>query len=100
MDMLRTATNLEKLVQLWDNIGICPTPSEYEQTLSLGGAFLKSYAWLNAWSLEKDGKSFHIVAKHHSLSHLLWNSKQSQSKDIQSSVGALRGKTLLAKSVG
>ena len=37
--------------------------------------FLKSYAWLNAWSLEKDRMSFHIVAKHHSFLHLLWNSK-------------------------
>ena len=46
-----------------------------EKRLSLGGAFLKSYAWLNAWSLEKDRKSLHIVAKHHSFLHLLWNSK-------------------------
>lgn len=75
VEMLRAATSLEKLVQLWDDIGICPTPAEYEQSLSLGGDFLKSYAWLNEWSLEKDRKSFHIVAKHHSFLHLLWNSK-------------------------
>ena len=75
VEMLNAATSLEKLVQLWDEMGVCPTPAQYEQTMSLGGSFLKSYAWLNAWSLEKGRMSFHVVAKHHSFLHLLWNSK-------------------------
>ena len=73
VEMLNAATSLKKLVQLWDDIGLCHTPAEYEEILSLGGSFLKSYAWLNAWSLEKDRMSFHVVAKHHSFLHLLWN---------------------------
>ena len=56
-------------------LNVCHTPAEYEEILSLGGSFLKSYAWLNAWSLEKDRMSFHVVVKHHSFSHLLWNSR-------------------------
>ena len=73
VEMLNAATSLKKLVQLWDDIGLCHTPAEYEEILSFGGSFLKSYAWLNAWSLEKDRMSFHVVAKHHSFLHLLWN---------------------------
>ena len=74
-NMLIAATSLEKLVKLWDDMDICPTPSEYEKGLALAGSFLKSYQWLNLWSLEKDRKSFHIVPKHHSFLHLVWNSK-------------------------
>ena len=73
--MLLAASSLEKLVHLWDQAGIFLTREEYEKSLQLGDAFLQSYAWLNAWSLEKDRKSFHIVPKHHSFIHLLWNSQ-------------------------
>jgi hypothetical protein len=73
--MLTAATSLEKLVQLWDTAGIIPTPAEYQQSLDLTDDFLKRYEWLNKWSLEKDRMSFHIVPKHHSFIHLVWNSK-------------------------
>ena len=73
--MVTAATSLEKLVLLWDEIGTFPTPAEYEQGLHLANAFLQSYDWLNKWTLEKDRMSFHIVAKHHSFLHLVWNSK-------------------------
>jgi len=73
--MLTAATSLEKLVQLWDTAGIIPTPAEYQQSLDLADDFLKRYEWLNKWSLEKDRMSFHIVPKHHSFIHLVWNSK-------------------------
>ena len=73
--MLRACTSLEKLVKLWDEMSWFPTAAEYEQTLHLAGAFLRSYEWLNIWSLGKDRKSFNIVAKHHSFVHLTQNSR-------------------------
>ena len=73
--MVSAATSLEKLVALWDGAGIVLTPAEFSKSLTLGKGFLDDYAWLNQWSLEKDRKSFHITAKHHTFIHLLWNSK-------------------------
>ena len=73
--MLRASTSLEKLVRMWDDMGTFPRTAEYEETLHLAGTFLRSYEWLNKWSLEKDRKSFNIVAKHHSFLHLVWKSR-------------------------
>lgn len=73
--MITAATSLEKLVQLWDDMGTFPTQGEYEKGLKLASAFLHSYNWLNMWSLEKDRNCFNIVAKHHSFIHLVWNAK-------------------------
>ena len=73
--MLRASTSLEKLVRMWDDLGTFPTTAEYEETLHLAGTFLRSYEWLNQWSLEKGRKSFNIVAKHHSFLHLVWKSR-------------------------
>ena len=63
------------LVCLWDQCGFFLAQEDYDASLALGGTFLKSYSYLYKWSLEKDRKSFHIVAKHHSFMHLLWGSK-------------------------
>ena len=49
--------------------------AEFSTSLSLGKGFLDDYAWLGQWSFESDRNSFHIVAKHHTFIHLLWNSK-------------------------
>ena len=92
--MITAATSLEKLVLLWDEIGTFPTPAEYEQGLHLANAFLQSYDWLNKWSLEKDRMGFHIVAKHHSFLHLVWNSKYLN----PSLIGASKERILLARS--
>ena len=73
--MLRASTSLEKLVRMWDDLGTFPTTAEYEETLHLAGTFLRSYEWLNQWSLEKCRKSFNIVAKHQSFLHLVWKSR-------------------------
>ena len=73
--MVLVATSLEKLVKLWDEADTFLTSSQYQKGLKLAGDFLRSYAWLNQWSLEKDRMSFHIVPKHHSFIHLVWNSK-------------------------
>ena len=51
------------------------TSSQYQKALKLAGDFLRSYAWLNQWSLEKDRMSFHIDPQHHRFIHLVWNSK-------------------------
>lgn len=74
-NMITAATSLEKLVRLWDDMGVFPTAAEYKQSLCLASAFLQSYDWLNKWSLEKDRMSFHVVAKHHSFLHLVWDSQ-------------------------
>ena len=58
--MLRASTSLEKL-RMWDDLGTFPTTAEYEETLHLAGTFLRSYEWLNQWSLEKGRKSFNIA---------------------------------------
>ena len=73
--MILVATSLEKLVKVWDDAGTFLTSPQYQKGLKLAGDFLTSYAWLNQWSLEKDRMSFHIVPKHHSFIHLVWNSK-------------------------
>ena len=73
--MLCAAESLEKLVSLWDGASTILTAAEYEESLALGKAFLDAYLFLHHWSLEKDRCSFHIVAKHHTFIHLLWNSK-------------------------
>ena len=67
-NMITAATSLEKLVRVWDDMGVFPTAAEYKQSLCLASAFLQSDDWLNKWSLEKDRLSFHLVAKHHSFS--------------------------------
>ena len=74
--MLCAAESLEKLVSLWDGASTILTAAEYEESLALGKALLDAYLFLHHWSLEKDRCSFHIVAKHHTFIHLLWNSKQ------------------------
>ena len=73
--MLCAAESLEKLVSLWDGASTILTAAEYEESLALGKAFLDAYLFLHHWSLEKDRCSFHIVAKHHTFIHLLWNSR-------------------------
>ena len=73
--MLSAASSLEKLVALWDEAGMFLTAEELGKAQALGKEFLLSYKFLNAWSLEKNRNSFHIVAKHHSFIHLLANSK-------------------------
>ena len=73
MNMILAAESLEKLVHLWDLMGIIP--AEFAESMALGKAFLDSYHELNVWSLEKDRKSFHKVHKHHTFIHLLKNSK-------------------------
>ena len=73
--MVKAATSLEKLVRLWDEMGVFPTDAEYAQSLALAATFLQSYDWLNKWSLEKHRMSFHIVAKLHSFLYLVWDSK-------------------------
>ena len=73
--MISAATSLEKLVALWEEAGPVPTSAEFSTSLSLGKGFLDDYAWLSQWSFESDRNSFHIVAKHHTFIHLLWNSK-------------------------
>eukprot|EP00435_Cladocopium_sp_Y103_P036720 s1262_g9.t1 len=59
MNMILAAESLEKLVNLWDLMGIIPTDAEFAESMALGKAFLDSYHELNVWSLEKDRKSFH-----------------------------------------
>ena len=73
--MILVATHLEKLVKLWGEADTFLTSSQYQKALKLAGDFLRSYAWLNQWSLEKDRMSFHIDPQHHSFIHLVWNSK-------------------------
>ena len=73
--MITAAKSLEKLVQLWDEADIFLTAGEYAKAKALGKGFLDSYKWLHEWSLEKGRNSFHVVAKHHTFIHLLWNSK-------------------------
>ena len=73
--MLCAAESLEKLVSLWDGASTILTAAEYEESLALGKAFLDAYLFLHHWSLEKDRCRFHIVAKHHTFIHLLWNSR-------------------------
>ena len=74
-NMILVATNLEKLVKLWDEAHTFLTTSLYQKGLKLAGNFLRSYAWMNQWSLEKDRMSSHIVPTHHSFIRLVWNSK-------------------------
>ena len=73
--MISAATNLEKLVALWDEAGTFLTPAEFGKALSLGKDFLLDYQWLNQWSLEKGRHSFAIVMKFHTFCHMLQNSK-------------------------
>ena len=56
--MLRASTSFEKLVKLWHEMSWFPTASEYEQTLYLAGAFLRSYEWLSIYGLwERTGRA-------------------------------------------
>ena len=73
--MISAASSLEKLVAIWDQGDTFLSPSELAKAFDLGQRFLDSYKWLNEWSLEKGKNSFHIVAKHHTFIHSLWNSK-------------------------
>ena len=71
-NMIAVAESLEKLVKLWDDAGAFLTAQEYAKSLGLASTFLAKYHWLHLWSLEKDRKSFNIVAKHHTFIHLVW----------------------------
>ena len=73
--MIACVTSLGKLVQLWDESGTFPTEESFALALSLGKGFLDDYQWLNQWSKDCGRKSFHIVHKHHSFMHLLYNSR-------------------------
>lgn len=73
--MISAATNLEKLVALWDEADTFLTMPEFGKALSLGKDFLPDYKWLHAWSLEKGRNSFAIVMKFHTFCHLLLNSR-------------------------
>lgn len=73
--VISAATSLEKLVAIRDQGDTFLSPSEFGKPLALGKVFLDSYKWLHEWSLEKGRNSFHIVAKHHTFIHLLWNAK-------------------------
>ena len=61
--MVLVATSLEKLVKLWDEADTFLTSSQYQKGLKLAGDFLRSYAWLNQWSLEKDKDEFSHSSK-------------------------------------
>ena len=60
---------------LFDKAEIFLTADEYKDALEKAEAFLDNYSWLNKWALEKERNLFHIVIKHHTIWHLVLNSK-------------------------
>ena len=73
--ILEAMESLHQLVLVYDQADVFLTKSEWESAWNLAKGFWDTYAALNAWAKEENKKLFHIVYKHHSMLHLLYNSQ-------------------------
>jgi len=73
--MIGCLTAFIEIQDLYDAIGMFPSPAEYGQACSLAKRFFDSYHDLHQWALLKGRKLFHVTFKFHSFKHLVLNSK-------------------------
>ena len=73
--MLQATQCMSDLVAIFDDASAFLTESQWKAAMSLEKGFSDNYEFLSAWALEEGRTLFNKVMKHHTMQHLVDNSK-------------------------